>query len=504
MENYTYKSMLTGYSDRVLRIALFDIFAILDKKQLKDKHQKPIDFFGLGLLSLLFFFESMLLRIKRRGIHELAQFLKESTKGQLYDVDEEYDFLAKTIIEVFRPSEGKRNERKFYDYESMQWDKVAYSILKAEDWDSVKNIQYYTLDEQGLELVFATKEYFSEFQISISQMMLRKQLEKGEFLSALRQVDEMRINVNSIKDSILRIKHDIKRNITSEETYSRYKNLIKDINERLMNEHDEFMELSQFIKETKGYLDPSGEHVEKDQKALELLVRIDNELGHVHFLHSSLLNESIDLKTTALEAASESLYYAGITSFNFDAELARKITTIPIPYEETKQVVRPFLAIQKFETWTPLAVFSPQQKESTNKQKHDLLFAQISGEVFNQTLLERKNSMKDILWILYTGLKKKQADGMDSNSISIQEIFDMCLFPEYIDTREFCEAWMILHQLSPIDTRLLLQQREHVLYEGIEAYFGNTSQLYAKELDEEIELGEHYSIKNIEFWTEEV
>jgi len=500
MENYTYQSMLTGYRDRILRIALFDIFALLDKKQLKDCHEKPIDFFGLGLLSLLFFFESRLLRIKKRGVHELGSFIKETTQDMLFTQDSDYDALAKMIIEVFRPSEGKRNERKFYNYETMHWEKIDYSILKTDDWDSMKNLQYYTLDEQGLELVFATKEYFSEFQISISQMMLRKQLEKGEFLSALRQVDEMRINVNSIKDNILRIKHDIKRNITSEETYTRYKSLIKDINNRLRSEHDEFMELSQFIKETKGYFDPTSEHVEKDQKALELLVRIENELGHVHYLHSSLLHESIDLKTTALEAASESLYYAGITSFNFDAELARKITTLPIPFEESKQVARPYLGIETFVTWSPIAVFAPQLKESTHKSKHDLLFAQVKGEGQSSQLFERKKNMQEVLYLLHSGLKRMQSLGM--TRVSVKDLIEECKYPEYMDTREFCDVWMMLHQLCPLNTTQFLQQQEHVLFDGIQRYFSDTHYIYAQELEEEIDLGEHYSMKNIEFWTE--
>ncbi len=76
MDNYTYASMLTGYRDRVLRIALFDIFAMLEHKQMKDDHGKPIDFFGLGLLSLLFFFESMLMRIKKEVSTNLETSLR--------------------------------------------------------------------------------------------------------------------------------------------------------------------------------------------------------------------------------------------------------------------------------------------------------------------------------------------------------------------------------------------------------------------------------------------
>ena len=69
------------------------------------------------------------------------------------------------------------------------------------------NAQYYTLDDDGLELVFATKEFYSEFQLSINQLLLRKQLEKGEFKGALRQINEMRIDVESLEERILHLTH---------------------------------------------------------------------------------------------------------------------------------------------------------------------------------------------------------------------------------------------------------------------------------------------------------
>ncbi len=519
MENYTYTNMLTGYRDRVLRIALFDVFAMLDAKQLKDGKGKPVDCFGLGLLSLLFFFESMLLRVKKRGVHELALFL-QVTDDSLYENIEDYEKLAKAIIETFRPPRGKRNARSFYNYETKAMDEVEYAILKADDWDTVKNVQYYTLDEQGLELIFATKEYFSEFQISISQMMLRKQLEKGEFVGALRQVDEMRISVNSIKENIYRIKHDIQRNITSEDTYSRYKELIKDINSRLENEEHEFVELSHFIKETKSYLDDPRGLSDKDQKAMELLVRIDNELAHVHYLHSSLLHESIELKTTALDAASESLYYAGITSFNFDAELARKITNVPLPFMEGRTLVKPYLGLNRFETWSPMAVFAPQLRDATNKDKSDLVFIDAVTDT-HQDKHERQKAMKEVLYILsqasrlegtkgfidisdmalQLNLSERQDKEEEVQALIVSKLKAYQELKDHMDTREFAECCIILHQMSPVDVKEIIDQDEHVLHLGIKEYFSQVDYIYAKELDEVMDLGQNYEMKDVAIWT---
>ena len=141
---------------------------VLERKSGKDNAGNSIDYYGLGLLTLLFFFENMLIRNKKTGVSALAEFLSELTQEELDLTFEDYVKLSREIIQVFRPSSGKRNSRKFYNWETMEEEIIQYSILKASYFDAKTNTQYYELDEQGLELIFATKEYFSEFQLSIT------------------------------------------------------------------------------------------------------------------------------------------------------------------------------------------------------------------------------------------------------------------------------------------------------------------------------------------------
>ena len=250
MENLV-KNASLHYRDRLERIVLFDPLNALGRKLKKDNKGRPIDYYGLGLLTLLFFFENMLLRNKKTGTAELADFLQTLSQEEIDLKPEEFLDLAREIIGAFRPPDGKKTSRKFYNWETRQDEEILFSILKAGESDSEKNKQYYTLDEQGLELVFATKEFFSEFQLSINQLILRKQLEKGEFASALRQIDEMRINVESLRDRMNKIHSEIQRSIVSDQTYERYKNILEDINIRLKREHEEFEELKSFVKDTK-------------------------------------------------------------------------------------------------------------------------------------------------------------------------------------------------------------------------------------------------------------
>ena len=45
----------------------------------------------------------------------------------------------------------------------MEEEIIQYSILKASYFDAKTNTQYYELDEQGLELIFATTNISPEF-----------------------------------------------------------------------------------------------------------------------------------------------------------------------------------------------------------------------------------------------------------------------------------------------------------------------------------------------------
>ncbi|PKC51941.1 hypothetical protein RhiirA1_405244, partial [Rhizophagus irregularis] len=166
---------------------------------------------SLGLFTLLFFFEMKLMREKKSGISELIQFLQKFTNGT-YDLDEkQLEEIARIILSTFRPGTGKKKIQSFFNWETQQDDQIDYSYIKATDFDVKNNRQYYTLDDDGLELVFATKEYFQEFQLSIHQLMLRKLLEKGEFVGALRQINEMRMDVETIHERMVKLEHEIKR-----------------------------------------------------------------------------------------------------------------------------------------------------------------------------------------------------------------------------------------------------------------------------------------------------
>lgn len=492
-------NVVENYRERIQRLALFDPLYKLNNKNSRDNSNNEIDYFSFGLLSLLFFFENMLLRNKKTGVKELATFLQELSTEEV-DLDYlGFEKVARTIIDAFRPPTGKRNSKVFYNWETRKEENVQYSILKADKADMETNTQYYTLDEQGLELIFATKEYFNEFQLSINQLVLRKQLEKGEFVGALRQIDEMSLDVKNLQDRIVRIKHEVNRNIVSNETYERYKNIIEDINNRLQRENEEFDELQVFVKETKEKI-ANDMSKNEDKKAYELIIQIDKELGEVHYNHRLLFKESIILKTSALESAQESLYYVGIDSFNFNQEITSRVFSAPIPLSETRTLIEPFMYLEKDKIWSPLTVFSQQRIENPDKEEKTQDFLTVTSD--EEIKLDIKIQSKNFKLISSIILEAMNNDV----KITLEEVITYMKNNNHdniLNYRPFYDFWIILHQKSPIVIEVQEKQEELLFGQAYNMFASRGKRLFVEEIEGIINVTDRFQIRNMNFRLEE-
>lgn len=435
-----------GYRERMRRLALFDPLYELDRKREQDQAKRLIDMKGLGLLTLLFFFEQKIMRQYKTDAKKLAQFLQKVTEKQ-YQLDEAgFEKLARTIIDTYRPTKGQKRSYTFLNWETSQEDFVEYSLLKSDGFDHANNRQYYTLDEDGLELVFATKEFYSEFQLSINQLMLRKQLDKGEFKGALRQINEMRIAVESLKERMIRLNHEIQRSIVSEETFERYKELLEDIYGRLSREDEEFKELRQFVTETRERLYSKDIH-KIEHKTYQLILTIIRELESVHYDHSRLLEQTLALKNTTLVTAQESLYYTGIQAFNFDQDIVSKIISTPLPLEAMTGVLHPLFKVEENRQWSPLTLFAEQNITEDRVEKVDQSFMEVDSN-------QRDDPYRNWLTLQYKQLMELFLKANNANKEMM-----LSQFIDYLDEngqatiyqqRYFYDFWLVLHQRSPI------------------------------------------------------
>lgn len=484
------RSAVDQFGERMKRLAIYDPLYRLERKKGKDASGKEIPYYELGMLTLLFFFENMIMRQKNSGLNELSRFLEEICYPKINLDEEGFYSVAKEILEVYRPSNGKRNQKTFYNWETGQEETVYYSILKASRSDLKASTQYYTLDEQGLELIFSSKEYFSEFQISINQLLLRKQLEKGEFIGALRQVDEMDLSAEALTERLNKIKNEVSRSIISEETYARYKRLTEDIHLRLLRENEEFDELQEFVRMTKDSLKYKLDN-EKDKKAYELILKIDHRLEEVHHEHSKLLEQSIVLRTHALEAAQQSLYYIGLDSFNFQQEIVEPFVGKPMPLHTSETFMAPFLALECAKVWNPMSVFFKQRIERVGEG--------VKSHAFVEGMSDRMaNHQKSQLALYFKSVMETILPFFEGRSyMTLEEIFNRVeeTSPALLEERLFYDVWIILHQKSPIAFENL--EEESVLIGVKQSLGGVTNHIKVLEYEGIIQKVPRFEINNM-------
>lgn len=502
MELFDLTQLTSGFRDRMTKLALFDPLFELKGKRKTDRKQQPIDLMELGLLTLLFFFEQKLIRNSKTGMKQLTAYLVKAT-GEIYDLsEEEVGELARQIMQVFRPASGKKREFSFYNWETKQTEQVYISIIKANAFDLKTNTQYYTLDEDGLELIFATKEFYMEFQLSIHQLVLRKQLEKGEFEGALRQINEMRVDVESLQERMTKLAHEIKRNIVSEETFQRYKTLLDDIYLRLYRENEEFDELRQFVKETKDRIQAEAAR-SNNPRPYELILRISNELESVHGDHTALFRQSMELKGHALTAAKESLYYTGLDSFNFEQDIASLLFSAPLPLESMKGIVAPFLHIEQPKQWSLLTVWAEQniQEEQGGAERDNSFMELESGDEADRFDQLRQRAFMQYMDLLLQLLKDEGRAELVRFVDKLKETGQERL----LEHRSLYDFWLILHQRSPIRP-VRSDADDSDKSRWLEAVFqrlGNRT-LIVKELKEMVKVNERFTIQNMTaLWEEE-
>lgn len=491
-----YEDVISGYQERMRRIALFEPLKELAAKRHKDKHQQEIDMRGLGMLTLLFFFERRLTREYKTGISDLIAFLQDMTRDVYAIEQQSLEKIARDIVQVFRPSTGKRRVFEYFNWETKATEYIEYSMLKDNGFDAKSQTQYYTLDEDGLAFLFATKEFYGEFQISINQLLLKQQIKKGEFHSALRQIREMEIDVDMLKDHMEKVKLEILRSIVSEETFERYKKLLEDTYQRFEREDEEFKALTQFITETRDALH-TGNTKQQSIKSYRLMIQIAKELEQVHYAHAKLLELTSDLRTTALATAQESLYYTGIQTFNFDQDIVTAILAKPMHPEKMQGVSHPFLQIEENPIWSPLTVFAEQNIIEDKPDKEVEAFKEASNEGEHMRFQHiMSDQYKALMEAFMNDYEAGHADTLKQWMNHLSEIHS-----DMIHKRYFYSFWLLMHQLAPITNDKMKENDSSTILKGTLEVLKNRY-FDIQETDEIIQFVPKYSIQNMTFQLE--
>lgn len=180
--------------------------------------------------------------------------------------------------------------------------------------------------------------------------------------------------------------------------------------------------------------------------AYEMILKVDPALEKVHSEHRNLLNGSIELKTGALEAAKQAIYFVGIDIFNFEQELTNRLFTEVLPVKTSGVLIQPFLPMPRYRAWSPVSVFAKQRIEKTNKE--------VSGRKFSELDLneeEEKEKKKAILRSEFKAIGEMVLGPM-LRRCTLGEIIEFVRkeAPDLLQKRMFYHFWLVLHQKSPL------------------------------------------------------
>lgn len=490
-------NITTDLKERMRRIFLFEPLHELSAKRQLDEAEKEIDMRMIGLLTLLYFFEMKLMRESKVGMEEAANYLRPLIQKRYQVSDERVTALLLLVKETFRPAKGHYKTYSYFNWDTDTTEEMPFSFLKTDFFDAKENRQYYQLDDDGLELIFATKEYFQEFQLSIHQLMLRKLLEKGELQGALRQINEMRMDVEQLHERMEKLSYEIKRNIINMETQKRFMEVLQDRNLRLQRENTEFEQLHQFIVDTKKGSESTTN--EDDMRAFRMLMQIDEALMSVHEQHRALLTHSLKLKQEALEAAEQSLYSIGIDNFNFDKEIVSEIVSTPLPLESMKGILAPFLKIGHMKTWSLLTIFSTQSWSEEEQNAEQARYEEIIEE-------EQREQYAKQVRVLYGAYMKAMLEfAQGRSSWTLSEWLEHIKLHETlsVDERHFYDFVILCHHRAPLkkDVETSDEQSLHLLAEASQML--GERLLAIEELSEILHVTSRFTIQNMQFtWQE--
>lgn len=350
---------LSGFSDRVKGVAIFQ--PLLELKNLRK--YEDFDLFSLGFSILLFIMESMLYNRERCGYPELSAFLREQVSINYRKIlsEEESLELARFLMDHLRNS-GSPWCFEYLDLEDGKPKKYRFHLIGLADYDHGPHGDrdiYFKLTDEGLDLIFKTKEIYKELRISISQLYFRQQIERGVFDKALETVRELFTQVRSRMDEMEKFRRRMVMNIGGVFT-EEYQKQVKEIYNQLEREQEVFQSLSELVKEKKeAYLYERLEEIE--EKNLDQLIEISNMLDIVINEHSKLFGIKLRTDEQFRKALAESIQNFIQSKIDFRKEILEKVIASETRGDDLRRLLQPLLTPARFLGFNPMRIFIPQR-----------------------------------------------------------------------------------------------------------------------------------------------
>lgn len=448
-----FEEIIAGFQERMQNIAVFKPLFELNQKRKYD-----YSLMELGIATMLFILENMLRGEKDCTYRKIAYFLQdliEEYYGDELTYEKAID-LTHYLVRECLMNQGQPHKFNYFNFESGEQENHRFHLVELQDYEIDNKVVKLKLSTLGLELLFKTKEMYNELQVSISQLYLRQQIQKGIFDGALRSVEELALAVKNEKERLKKLEERITRDVLQVAREEEYQKQMKRINDQLEREKELFYELKDLVAEVleKYY----SENIENE--ALDKVMELKNRLVEVISLHESLFTDKLRLERLMNDSMETMILNAFNTKVNFETEFLEPAVRNDLPLGKLKQIVEPLFTTNTVSTFNPHRIFA-KQSLSRNKERDEEELWQIEEEKLRekeekerQEQRERVERCKDYLLMLLQPLCENEEVRLSEIITGLKEK-DREGYLQLIKQLDFYPFLMRLHQLGviPLVTR---------------------------------------------------
>lgn len=366
--------MFEGFGSRMENLLLS--LPIYQLSQAKDSRFSKLNLVELGFATLIFLLETMLGSKKRATPNDIVLFLQKTVQD-IYKIpytQQEAEELKKYLVDNKLRNNGRKYRIPYTDYETGEQKDMLIDLIEYDNYSIRMNKDgktYLKLSNQGIEVLFKTKEMYQEMQISITMLYFKQQLEKGSYSEALNSVNDLSIQIQQQIKSFQSKAGKLQSNVLSEFNYQKLKSELETSRERTEEEKEQLAGLKLQVTSVKEKYQIQT-LTKKQQKKMNMIEEIDRTLRHCSTLHERLFSQKKQMLSTlksALELMIENLF--GKT-FHFEKEVIDNWYENQMNQDKLSSILVPMMPMKRHKIYNPMEAFAPQRikkKREDNVEK---------------------------------------------------------------------------------------------------------------------------------------
>lgn len=391
-------NLFKGIDERFENIVLF--FPLYQMRTTTKELYKDYKLLEISLGILLFILDKMLTDSGNVTNGQLTHFLQQLMKMR-YKVTlshEEASDFRKYIVDDKLRNGGKKYLFPYLD-DNGKSKVIAFDLIENEKWSRDKSEVRLILTEKGIEMLFKTKEMYSEIQITVTMLYFKQQLEKGSFGPALNAGNELLFQIEQQRKSIRNTAEQIKRNALSSFNQKKLEKQLGDSFEQTKQERTQLQGLQEAIEKVKVNYQ-GGNLSRKEEEAYDTILRIDRLINKSKAQHEILFGEKEELLMTLTKSFQMLLDNVFAKQFNIEREIIDQWKFQKVTEKKAGKFLRPVMPYHKPQVYNPLTVFGAQTiRKRIDKGQEEVVFLDPTvAEEYKkeQKILEREKYEKKL------------------------------------------------------------------------------------------------------------